>query len=176
MKILYAFVFLLLVSCRISAQDNASNFPQSFIGKWKGNLQWMVAGKPTQTFSMRLHVLTTDTAGIFTWKIIYGDKEQDSRPYLLKHIDTAKARWVIDENNGIVLDNYVFGNCLNGAFTVMGNTIVNSYCLENDKLKVTFSSIKLSDKKTTGIGTEDSPMVDSYRFTSYQTGILEKEE
>jgi hypothetical protein len=172
MKLYLLIILLLFASTTAVAQENTNSFPQSFIGKWKGSLQWFVAGKPTQTFTMQLHVLPTDSPGIFTWQIMYGDNQQDNRPYLLKPLDTAKAHWVIDENNGILLDNYLFGNCLNGAFTVMGNTIVNSYCLEDGKLNITFNTIKLAAKNTTGKGTEDSPSVETYRVSGYQSGVL----
>ena len=165
---------LLMISLPTYAQDKTSGFPFSFVGKWKGTMQWIVAGKATQTFAMQLRILPTDSAGIFTWQIIYGDKEQDNRPYFLKPIDTAKGHWVIDENNGIILDNYVFGNCFKGAFTVSGNTIADNYCLENGQLKVEFTSIKLADKNTTGKGTADAPYVDSYRMASYQVGLLNR--
>ena len=175
-KLLSFLIIFLFSSSSIFAQAPGISFPGSFIGKWKGKLQWIVTGKPTQIFTMQLRVLPTDTAGIYTWQIIYGDKEQDNRPYQLKAVDTSKGHWIIDENNGIVLDNYVFKNCLKGAFTVMGNTIVNNYCIENDELTVEFSTIKLADKKSTGKGTDDSPYVDSYRISSYQVGILKKTE
>jgi hypothetical protein len=151
-----------------------TDFPQSFIGNWKGKLQWMVNGKPTQTFTMQLRIQPTDTANQYTWQIIYGDNNTDNRPYILKPIDTAKGHWAVDENNGIILDSYVHGNCIHGAFTVQDNTIVDNYCLENGKLRVEFLSIKLSDKKQSGKGTDDSPVVDSYRVSSYQIGVLRR--
>ena len=147
-------------------------FPKCFIGNWKGKLQWMIAGKPTQTFTMQLRIQSTDAANQFTWQIIYGDDNKDNRPYILKPLDTAKGYWIIDENNGIVLDSYVHGNTVHGAFTVQGNTIVDNYTIENGKMKVEFFSIKLGDKKQSGKGTEESPFVDSYRISSYQIGVL----
>ena len=147
-------------------------FPKCFIGNWKGKLQWMIAGKPTQTFTMQLRIQSTDAANQFTWQIIYGDDNKDNRPYILKPLDTAKGHWIIDENNGIVLDSYVHGNTVHGAFTVQGNTIVDNYTIENGKMKVEFFSIKLGDKKQSGKGTEESPFVDSYRISSYQIGVL----
>ncbi|MEX0636139.1 MAG: hypothetical protein WD135_05175 [Ferruginibacter sp.] len=134
----------------------------------------MIPGKATQEFDMQLHILPTDTLGVYSWKIIYGDQQQDSRPYLLKAIDSSKGKWVIDENNGIVLSSNVMGNCLLGAFTVMGNTITDSYCLENNSIKVSFTSIRLGESSNTGLDTVESPAVINYRVGSYQTGILLK--
>lgn len=153
---------------------NATTFPHTFIGNWKGKMQWMVAGKPSQTFSMQLRIQPADTAGQYTWQIIYGDDNKDNRPYILKPVDTAKGHWIVDENDGILLDSYVHGNAVHGAFTVQGNTIVDNYKVENGKMYVEFFSIKLSDKKQSGKGTEETPFVDSYRISSYQTGILTK--
>lgn len=157
-----------------TAQQASTEFPGMFKGNWKGKLQWIVPGKPAQEFTMRLNVVALDSLGLYGWEISYGDSSKDVRPYTLKAVDAGKGHWVIDEHNGILLDNYAIGNCLQGSFTVMGNTIVNNYCIENGKMRVEFFTIKLADKKTSGKGTEDSPLVDSYRMGGYQHGLLEK--
>lgn len=172
MRKLIGLIIAVILTGDIHAQN--SSFPQSFAGNWKGKLQWIVTGKPTQEFTMQLKVFPSDTASQYTWQIIYGDDNKDNRPYLLRSVDTVKGHWVIDEKDGILLDSYVHGNCLQGAFTVSGNTIVDNYCIEDGKLKVEFFSIKLGDKKQSGKGTEDVPYVDSYRISSYQTGVLTK--
>jgi hypothetical protein len=157
------------------AAQRSIGFPASFSGRWKGKLLWMVSGKPAQEVGMQLIVLPADTAGHFTWQIIYGDNGKDNRPYLLKPIDTASGHWVVDERNGIVLDSYVHGNALHGAFTVQGNTIVDNYKVMGNAMEVEFFSIRQNDKRTSGNGTDDSPTVDSYRISSYQTGKLIKQ-
>lgn len=164
---------ILAFTCFFAAAQQAK-FPQNFIGSWKGTLQWMVAGKPTQTFTMQLRIQPADTVSQYTWQIIYGDDDKDNRPYILKPVDTAKGYWVVDELNGIVLGSYVHGNCLQGAFTVHENTIVDNYCVEGDSMQVEFFSIKLGDKKQSGHGTDESPAVDSYRVSSYQKGVLKR--
>lgn len=147
----------------------------AFLGQWKGKLQWMVAGKPTKEFSMQLIIQPADTVGQYTWQIIYGDSGKvDNRPYLLKPVDTAKGYWVIDERDGIVLDSYLHGNSLHGAFTVTGNTIVDNYTVNGDEMNVEFFSIKLDQKNTSGKGTDETPFVDSYKITSYQVGVLKR--
>jgi hypothetical protein len=175
MKKLLLFIVLSFSISVISAQNKADiSFPGSFIGHWKGKLQWMIAGKPVQEFSMQLIILPADTAGQFTWQIIYGDEGKDNRPYLLKPIDTAKGHWIVDERDGIILDSYVHGNAMHGAFTVQGNTIVDNYRVEGDSMVVEFFSIKLGDKKTSGKGTDETPFVESYKMSGYQIGMLKK--
>jgi hypothetical protein len=176
MRILFRTYFL-LAFCFIVNDSRAqtdTSFPNSFIGNWKGTVQWNRQGKPAQQFTMQLKVKPTDTAGTYTWQIIYGDKEQDSRGYLLKAADTAKMHWVIDERNGIILDNYIYANCIHGAFTVKGNTIIHNFCREDNKINVEFMTVVLGDKRTTGKGTGDSPLVDSYTISGNQKGVLYK--
>lgn len=172
-KVVYLLCLSLLSSTIGVAQSQS--FPASIAGKWKGTMQWIVSGKAAKTFSMQLRIHNTDSAGCYTWQIIYGDDEKDNRPYLLKPVDTAKGHWLIDERNGILLDGFVHGNAFHGAFTVQGNTIVDNYVLLPDgRLQVEFFSLKLDEKRKSGNGTEDSPEVSSYPIRSYQTGILNK--
>lgn len=42
---------LIFITAAVFAQQQ-NKFPQNFVGSWKGALQWMVAGKPTKTFTM----------------------------------------------------------------------------------------------------------------------------
>lgn len=174
MRIVIIFIFILCASFSFG-QNTEPNFPKDFIGNWKGKLKWEVAGKPAQEFTMRLRIGPTDSADQYTWQIIYGDDNKDNRPYLLKPVNIAKGHWTVDEHDGILLDCYVHGNAVKGAFTVQGNTIVDNYRVENGKMFVEFFSINLSAKTQSGKGTDETPYVDSYKISSYQSGVLEKE-
>lgn len=123
---------------------------------------------------MQLVVLPADSAGTYTWQIVYGDKGQDNRPYVLKPVDTAKGHWVVDERNGIVLDQYFVANRFTSAFTVQNTTIVDSYWREGKNLIVEFHSLSAKAVNTTGNGTEESPTVMSYGVKGFQRAILEK--
>ena len=63
---------------------NRSVFPHSFIGNWKGTLEWMVTDKPSQTFTMQLSIQPADSIGQYTWQINYGDLSTDNRPLSFK--------------------------------------------------------------------------------------------
>lgn len=158
------------------ARSQPNSFPQSWVGNWKGELEWYKTGKAErQKVIMELKIQPGDSAGNFTWQIIYGSVSEDNRPYLLKTKDASKGHWVIDELNGILLDQFWVGNKFCGAFTVMGNTIVNNYRMENGQLVAEFFSFGAKPITTSGKGTEESPSVDSYRMGSYQKAILTKQ-
>lgn len=169
-------ILLLLFLKSIGYSQSTTSFPQPFVGHWKGTLEWTQTGKKeTQRVDMELHILpSADSAGQFSWNLVYGKASKDNRPYILKPVDTAAGHWVIDERNGIVLDQYWVANRLTGAFTVMNSTIINSYWLENGKLYVEFINYQSKPVATTGKGDTEVPYVDSYAIKSYQRAILSK--
>jgi hypothetical protein len=174
--ILFIPVFLFIINLHAQDKSGLTGFPRSFLGNWKGKMQWIRPGKPTQEFSMQLKIQPTDTAGQFSWLIIYGDDGKDIRPYVLKPVDTAAGHWVIDERDGIILDNYVHGDAIHGAFTLLESTLVDNYFLENGKLHVEFFTFNLGEKTRSGKGTSETPFVDNYRISAYQSGVMTKED
>jgi hypothetical protein len=170
-------LFLLFITASHAQQPSPVQFPQSFVGNWKGTLEWYKAGdKEPQKITMELRVQpAADTAGQYTWNIIYGSVTADNRPYILKPVDTAKGHWIIDEVNGILLDQYWIGGKFHGAFTVENNTIVNNYWIENGNLYVEFVSYPAKPLATTGKGSEDSPFVNSYNIKAWQKAVLKKQ-
>ena len=169
---------MLILSCFVSVavSSQSKSFPQSWVGNWKGELNWYKTGtKDPKKVIMELRIEAIQMPGspdAWTWQIIYGSETEDNRPYKLIQKDTAGIHWVIDENNGIVLDQYWVGNKFSGAFTVQNSTIINSYWMEKNKLIVEFFNIGAKPVATTGKGTEDSPKVDSYKMGSYQRAVL----
>lgn len=166
---------LILFAFASSVAIAQSSFPESWIGNWKGELQWFRTGTTEpQKVNMELRIQKGDSAGNYTWHLVYGSVSEDSRPYILKAKDAVKGHWVIDELNGIVLDQFWVANKFCGAFTVQNNTIVNNYWIEDGKLMIEFYSLGAKPLITTGLGTEESPKVDSYRVGSYQKAILSR--
>jgi hypothetical protein len=153
-----------------------NKFPEDFTGKWKGKLHWNPAGAAPQEVDMELYILPSkDSAGQYSWQLIYGSATTDNRPYILKPIDTAKGHWVIDELNGIVLDQFWIANRFIGSFTVANSTIVNSYYLQDGDLVVEFISYAAQASSRTGKGSDESPFVDSYTVRGFQRAVLKRQ-
>lgn len=171
---LLSFIICFFVFAAVNVQAQSNSFPQKWLGNWKGELLWYKGTAQPQKVPMELRINRGDSINTWGWQIIYGSETQDNRPYKLILKDTATGHWVIDENNGIVLDQYWVANKFCGAFTVQNSTIVNNYWLENDKLMIEFYSLSAKPVATTGKGNEDSPFVDSYKVGSYQKAVLER--
>ena len=144
-------------------------------GTGKANWHGFLSGSRPKHVPMQLLIQpSADTAGHFTWHIIYKDQSKDSRPYRLKPVDTLTGHWLIDERNGILLDQYWVGNRFSGAFSVSNATIVNTYYLEDDKLIVEFISYPLKSVRTSGKGNKEIPFVESYAVKSFQRAVLSR--
>jgi len=166
-------LFFTLHGTGIMAQQQS--FPESWTGNWKGELNWYKTGNPVpQKVNMELRIQPADTAGQYTWQLIYGSPTEDNRPYLLRPVDQAKGHWVVDEKNGILLDQYWTGDKLCGAFTVKKSTIINKYWMEGDKLMVDFLTIGSIPVSSSGAENAESGIVDSYRVGGYQIAILQR--
>lgn len=162
---------LILAGWRLQAQD----FPKGWIGNWQGEGKWYKPGSDTpQSYKMQLRIQPAAMPGQYTWHIIYGEGGKDDRPYLLKPVDTARGHWQVDENNGIVIDEFYIGGRLTCTFAVMNSTITSSAWREGEKLIVEFYTVSSNPLATTGKGTEESPLVKSYRFLSYQRAELRR--
>lgn len=162
-----------LIAISVNAQTNT--FPKNWEGNWKGDLSWYKTGNNEPTIvNMELRIHPTDSTDTWTWQIIYGSETEDNRPYKLVKKDTSGVHWAIDENNGIILDQYWVANKFSGAFTVISSTIINNYWLEDGKLLVEFYTLIAKPVSTTGFSTEDSPKVDSYKISGYQKAVLKR--
>lgn len=168
------FLSIFLAVCFCAAAQTES-FPKSWEGNWKGTLGWYRTGSDSaMKVNMELHISPLDTAGVWNWKIIYGTADKDSRPYQLIQKDDKGIHWVIDEQNGILLDQYWVNGKFCGAFTVMNSTIINSYWMEGENLIVEFYNIGAKPVNTTGKGDEEVPYVQSYAVGSYQKAVLSR--
>jgi hypothetical protein len=166
--------FILLTVIYMHASGQQKTFPDSWTGNWTGELQWFKTGVPEpQKVNMELRIQPADS-NKYTWHLIYGSPAKDSRPYYLVPKDTAGIHWVVDENDGIILDQYWVGNKLCGVFTVMNSTIINKYWIEDDTMVIEFITIGAKPAATTGKGSGDIPFVDSYKVNGYQLARLKR--
>lgn len=154
---------------------SAQQFPDSYVGYWKGDLDIYKGDSVALTIEFGLDVFPADS-GRYDWIISYYPTNDsgtvDRRSYTLVPIDTAKGHWAIDENNGIVIDMYATGNKVTSLFSVEGSMIQISYWLEGDEMVMELFTYPEKEDKVSGKGTEESPEVKVWKFTGYQLGRM----
>ena len=168
-------ILLCFFLCSATVLFGQSSFPKDFIGHWEGELLWYRTGQPKpQKTKMQLIIRPADTVGQYTWQIIYGEQGEDNRPYLMKAVDSAKGHWIVDERNGIRLDQFWVGNRVTSTFKVQNSTILDSYYREGRNLIAEFYSYSAKPIATTGGTDKETPPVDSYETKSYQRAVLKR--
>jgi hypothetical protein len=168
---LTAFLFVAMTGIAQTSTQILS-FPADFSGKWKGTLHWYPSQKPVQQVLMQLSIQPSSMTGCYDWQLTYGDKGQDLRPYLLKPVDTIIGRWVIDENNGILLDGYWRGERFICTFSVQGSMITSAYWLENGALQVEMITHRTEAIRESGGGDQNTPAVKAFPLLGYQRAAL----
>ncbi len=118
---------MLAVSLLLAQVPSPAKFPDDFLGNWAGKMEWSKAGEQKATdVPMRFSLTRTPNPKEFEYLIVYGEKSQDTRPYLLREVDAAKGKWEVDERNGAVLSEQWVANSLNSVFKVGKVTLYGS--------------------------------------------------
>lgn len=157
-----------------AASRSTFRFPEDWQGVWRGNCSNTGPGGK-QTYApvqMNLTILP-QSANRWQWKIEYISNEKQVRDYLLTPVDASQGHWLIDENNGILLDNFsIHGGLIMEAFTV-GKTLIHGrhQRLDGNLLKVELTSYSLQgDRKS---GAEPYPVA-SLKLLSLQDCSLKR--
>lgn len=150
-------------------------FPKSYFGIYKGDLLIQNASG-TQSVGMELHVNATDTIGKYQYKIVYiTDDNRQERNYNLITKDGEKGQFVVDENNGILLEAKLFENKLISVFEVKGSLLITTETFYEGYMtfEIVFSNI--NNKSLSGGDSEMSPEVSSYPVSVYQYAKLQRQ-
>ncbi|HEY9840888.1 MAG TPA: hypothetical protein V6D23_10560 [Candidatus Obscuribacterales bacterium] len=152
--------------------SGAVRFPADWQGVWSGRCtNTGPGGKQTYApVEMRLTIQpqAKSAKGDWQWKIEYHGSEMNQvRDYSLQPVDAAKGQWLIDEHNGIQLDNFlVSGSLLHEAFSVGNTLIVGTHRLiDSRNLKVELVSFLLQAPRNSG--SQEFP-VSAFKLLSVQ--------
>lgn len=141
----------------------AADFPESWVGTYEGEVTG--AALPT---TMRL-TIERRTNERYRWAIQYSGEPE--RNYELIAMDAKAGKYVIDEKNGIVIDNFYRGGVLHSMFTVAGKLIVFQYELTEAGMRIDSPSFSATPSRFSG--TEALP-VNSFPLLNIQRGLLPK--
>ncbi|MFO0826669.1 MAG: hypothetical protein U0572_00845 [Phycisphaerales bacterium] len=161
-------------------QENAAPAPASPLlpvawhGTWRGELE--IASTPAQRVPMELDIQPLDGGKRLTWRMTYGDgASKQVRAYELLPGD-APNRFVIDEKNGILIDQRLEGSTMVSAFEVQGNLLVSREELVGDELRFEITTYAAAKPRESAVGEGDAKTtVKSYPSLGYQRAVLKRQ-
>lgn len=173
MKYYFLFYFLLV----FNYANSQSQFPANWIGNYKGELQIYAVDSIAMQVDMKLAIAPTENDSIFQWKMTYiFNGNEDIRDYQLKLVDASKGHYMVDENNGILIDAYYRNGILTSFFEVEKSFIISEYKKVGADIHFDIISAKESpylsgNKKVNG---ETIPEVLSFPVNGRQEAVLIK--
>jgi len=171
MKAKLFFSYFLFLITTIVSQDKPLNFPNDFLGSYKGTIV-INNSKGRQEIAMEFHLKKTTLANKYDYVIVYN---KQPRNYTLIVTDKEKGIYNIDENNGIILPAKLHNNILYSLFEVQGNFLSSRLAFHQNYLnfEILFSATK--NKIVTGGDTsKKTPKVLGYPITTVQNATLLK--
>ena len=168
-------IFTFLIGFQVYSQQN---FPESWEGNYKGELQIYGVDSVKMKLTIKLDI-QKKADSIFQWKMTYDFRgKEDIRDYELKVIDKSKGHYVIDELNTIVIDGYYKSGIFTSFFEVMDSFIISTYAKKNDNTLV-FEIISAEGKNSRITGNqsfngENIPEVKAFNVNGRQKAILKK--
>ncbi len=174
MSKLFPLLFFSLTATALAGQT----FPADWLGKWTGDLEIWRGNRQVNTVPMSLEIQPLDTAWTFVITYQAGTAAPDLRNYLLVAVDDAAGHYAIDEKNGIVLDVYLFDNCLYDRFSLMGSDLFSRMCRLGETLVYEIISGNTEPARISGdtiMGADTIPPVSSYGLLNLTKAVLSKE-
>jgi len=100
-----------LLVCLMHTGVASAGILPAFVGDWSGNCTYSVAGQPDQIIPLTISIQDVN-ATTATWTMTYSlPAGPQVKNYLLR-AGTAPDRFVLDEQNGILIDQFLIGNRL----------------------------------------------------------------
>lgn len=154
-------------SSEVKTTDVDENrFPASWVGNWSGKC----VNSGSYEFLMDLDVEQLDQG--YRWKITYHLPNQTQvRDYTLLKGDLYNAHYVIDENNGIKINNTFIADELSenlfSMFQVGNSSLVATYQREGHEMTLTIPSFNTERTNVSG-GENGIPEVTDWYPSGYQ--------
>lgn len=144
---------MVFVSFTFAWNASSRSFPQRCEGNWKGTMHIWSKGQIRDSVDVVFTVAqSAEESGRWIWKTEYlSEKMPMVKNYTLIEKAESSNEYLLDEGDGVVVTNYVFGNKMYSNFKVGKNWLTASYELIDELLIFEVSSGVVSKEKTTGV-------------------------
>lgn len=139
-------------------------------GRWLGTCDILLTGQTEPALTVEIERITEPTGvpGEFTWTLIYRDANGEQvRPYVMRADPAVPGRYILDENNGILISNYLQGgNLLYSDFEVQGIRLRTRDLFKHNRYDFEIGIGATTPEITSDLG--DGLVIDSYRVLNTQ--------
>ncbi len=167
---------LVAIFCFLSANAFAQDFPNDWLGSYEGKMLIANAGQPTDTIDVSYEMVTLEKDSVWTYKMTfysekYGTIVKDYK--IVAKSKENKLNYLLDENNGIVMEMTFMDGTFYGMYEVMDMMYITTmrYTRENAIYYDLFAAPMMNPTITSTIG--DAPIeATSYGTILHQTALF----
>lgn len=157
------------------AQEQDKQFPKDYVGIYKGDLK-IHSARGIETVGMEFHLEALDVDGNYAYQIVYiQDGKRQERRYNLITINAKTGEYLIDENNGILLNATFMGGSLHSMFEVQGTYLTTTETFFDDAMEFKITVSRASDVSKSETEGDQSITVLSYPVSSVHKARLVKQ-
>ncbi len=172
--LLFIGLILFLSGHSYSQDEKPVRLLEKWIGSWEGSLEiTTVEGKNSQ-IDMRLEISETDTPGVFKWILKYSGSDRLSGNYLLRVQNSGAGTYILDENNSMKIDYYLYDNTFYASFSSQGSLLSSKYRLAGDNIYFEVVTSSMNNSNISADSSEENNLVYSYPVFALQKAVLQK--
>lgn len=151
-------------------EGNDLDFPESWVGEWKGELSIFRGKEVAQTVGVEMKIKELEDGTGFEWTTRYLDERKTVKPYKLLVLDETAGHYQLDEGP-IKLDSYFANGTLRSWFKSGEVLIYSQYELVGEHLVFELISGK-AVSESDGADPESGSKVDSLPINGFQRMVL----
>ena len=158
----------------LSPKDSLSQFPEDWEGRYEGEMHWYINGQLRGKIPCR-HEVLPQNPGVWSWTTEFDSSQLVPKTVLKDYLliedkSQAQGHYILDEQDGILIDMILMGNSFYSQFEVGNNKITTVDRIEGDLLYKEIIMVPKDKvrKSSAKIGKE------SFEVTSANSIILQK--
>ena len=166
----------LVLTIIISFSGYSQFFPEDWAGTYSGDMIIGNLGRPTDTVAISFEIDTLVTDSVWSYKMTFNSEKWGTivKDYKIASTKIGDSnRFVLDENNGIVMELSYMDGTFYGMYEVMGIMYISTMRYDKGELYFDLFGAPTNNPTVTSAG-EGEEKVDatSYRVVLHQTVIL----
>lgn len=161
--------------CLISFAGISQEFPEDWLGSYKGDMLIANMGLPTDTIPVEYEMVTLEEDSIWSYKMTFfsekcGTIVKDYRIVATSKID--QQNYFLDENNGIVMEISLMDGTFYGMYEVMDMIYISTMRYTDGNIYYDLFAAPMADPMVTATEGEDSIEATSYGPSLHQTALF----
>ncbi|MCP4437341.1 MAG: hypothetical protein GY810_00040 [Aureispira sp.] len=182
---LFKLFLLILLSVLINACKTTKNsskqpiFPNDWLGTYQGKMEmYSPKNGKYMEIGLKMVISETDTVNRWRWQMFYDEfrGQKITKDYAVFRTDSMpKGHYVLDENNGILLDRVLMGNTFYDCFDVGQQGLCSTTSINGNSIHFEVFSYSKEKKKLSIFGdSENQDTVTSFPLQYTQKADLKR--